>query len=213
MTTTQSILETRTWRYATKKFDTTKKISDADFEMVLEAIRLSASSYGLQPYHILVVNDAETREKLKPVSWGQSQITDASHLIVFANQSDFGGELVDAYLQNLSETRNVPLEGLKGYGDFAKSKLVDLPQDVKNNWTAKQVYIALGNALQAAAELKIDSTPMEGFEAEQYDEILGLKAKGLTSTVVLALGYRSDDDDTQHLAKVRKSTNELFTFI
>jgi len=206
-------LETRNWRYATKKFDASKKVSDEDLDTILEAIRLSASSYGLQPYHILVVADKEIREKLKPFSWGQSQITDASHLIVFANQSDFGGELVDDYLTNLSETRNVPLEQLQGYGDFAKSKLIDLPLEVKNNWTAKQVYIALGNALQAAAELEIDSTPMEGIEPEKYDEILNLKEKGLTTAVVLAIGYRSEEDQAQHLAKVRKSKEELFTLI
>ena len=210
--TTQDILASRNWRYATKKFDASKKISESDLEAILEAIRLSAS-YGLQPYHILVVTDPEIREKLKPASWGQSQITDASHLIIFTNQADFGGELVDDYLSNLSETRNVPLGELKGYGDFAKSKLVDLSTEVKSNWAAKQVYLALGNAMQAVAELKIDSTPMEGFEQEKYDEILGLKEKGLTTTVVMAIGYRSAEDDTQHFAKVRKSKEELFTHI
>ena len=208
-----NIIENRTWRYATKKFDSTKKISDEDFELLLESVRLSASSYGLQPYHIFVVSDQEIREKLKPVSWGQSQITDASHLLVLANQTDFGGELVDDYLVNLSEIRNIPIEELKDYSDFAKSKLVDLPKNIKNNWAAKQVYIALGNLMQAAAELKIDTCPMEGFEAEAYDKILGLTEKGLTATVVIPVGYRSDEDETQHLAKVRKSNKELFTHI
>ncbi|NKI33404.1 NAD(P)H-dependent oxidoreductase [Croceivirga thetidis] len=211
--TAQDILESRKWRYATKKYDVNKKVSNEDLDAILEAIRLSASSYGLQPYHILVVSDAEVREKLRPASWGQSQITDSSHLIVFASQSDFEGKLVDDYLKNLSDTRSIPLESLQGYGDFAKSKLLDLPQDTKANWTAKQSYIALGNALQAVAELNIDSTPMEGIEPEKYDEILGLKETGFTTTVVLAIGYRAEEDDTQHLAKVRKSKEELFTFI
>jgi nitroreductase len=208
-----NILENRTWRYATKKFDSTKKVSDDNFELLMESVRLSASSYGLQPYHVFVVSDKETREKLKPVSWGQSQITDASHLFVLANQTDFGGELVDDYLINLSKIRKVPIEELKGYSDFAKSKLVDLPKEVKNNWAAKQVYIALGNLMQAAAELKIDTCPMEGFEAEAYDKILGLTEKGLTTSVVLPVGYRSDEDETQHYEKVRKSNEELFTHI
>lgn len=208
-----NIIATRNWRYATKKFDATKKVSEEDLDTILEAIRLSASSYGLQPYHILVVTNKEIKEKLKPFSWGQSQITDASHLIVFANQADFGGELVDDYLSILSQTRNVPLEELKGYGDFVKSKLIDMPTEVKTNWTARQVYIALGNALQATAELKIDSTPMEGIEPEKYDEILNLSEKGLATAVVLAIGYRSDEDETQHLPKVRKSKEELFTLI
>jgi nitroreductase len=208
-----NILENRTWRYATKKFDNTKKISDEDFELLSESVRLSASSYGLQPYKIFVISNTEIREKLKPVSWGQSQITDASHLIVFANQTTFGEELVNDYLSNVADTRNIPAEGLKDYGSFMKSKLMDLPNDTKEVWTAKQVYIALGNLMQAAAELKIDTCPMEGFEAEAYDEILGLKDKGLTTSVVLPIGYRSNEDETQHYAKVRKSKEELFTHI
>lgn len=206
-------LENRTWRYATKKFDATKKVSSEDFETLLEATRLSASSYGLQPYQILIIENKDIREKLKPVSWGQSQITDASHLIVFASLTNFGSELVDSYVSNVSTTRDIPEESLKEYSDFMKSNLLDLPKEVKENWTAKQAYIALGNLMQAAAELKIDTCPMEGFEADKYDEILGLAEKGLTATVVLPIGYRSEEDQTQHYAKVRKSKKELFTHI
>jgi len=208
-----TILENRTWRYATKKFDSTKKISAQEMELLLEATRLSASSYGLQPYHVYVITDPIIRERLKPVSWGQSQITDASHLIVFAHQTDFTGELVDDYIKNVAETRNIPSETLKGYSDFAKSKLVDLPQKIKEEWTAKQVYIALGNLMQAAAELKIDTCPMEGFEAEAYNNILGLDAKNWTTSVVVPIGYRSKEDESQHWPKVRKPKKELFTHI
>ena len=206
-------LEIRKWRYATKKFDATKKVSNEDLETLLEATRLSASSYGLQPYHIYVISDQEIREKLKPASWGQSQITDASHIIVFANSTDFDEHLVDDYLDNVSKTRNIPQEGLKGYGDFMKSKLLDLPTDTKGNWTTRQVYLAFGNAMQAAAELKIDTCPMEGFEPSTYNDVLGLNKKNQNAAVVLAIGYRSEDDETQHYAKVRKSTEELFTHI
>lgn len=208
-----TILEHRTWRYATKKFDSSKKISDESLTILLEATRLSASSYGLQPYHVFVITNPEIREQLKPVSWNQSQVTDASHLIVFAHQTDFGNELVDDYLANVSETRNIPGETLKGYGDFAKSKLVDLPQKTKEDWAAKQVYLALGNLMQAAAELKIDTCPMEGFEAEAYNSILNLNEKGLSASVVVPVGYRSAEDQTQHLAKVRKSNKALFTHL
>ncbi len=208
-----TILENRTWRYATKKFDSSKKISNEALDLLLEATRLSASSYGLQPYHVFVITSPEIREQLKPVSWGQSQVTDASHLIVFAHQKDFGGELVDNYLDNVSETRNIPGEALKGYGDFAKSKLVDLPQKTKEDWAAKQVYLALGNLMQAAAELKIDTCPMEGFEAEAYNTILNLNDKNLSASVVVPVGYRSEEDQTQYLAKVRKSNKELFTHL
>lgn len=209
----KSILENRTWRYATKKFDSSKKVSDKDFNLLMESVRLSASSYGLQPYKILVISDKEIREKLKPVSWGQSQITDASHLVVFANQIDFGSELVDDYISNVANTRNIPLDGLKQYSDFVKSSLIDLPAERKAIWASKQAYIALGNLMQAAAELKIDTCPMEGFDAEKYDEILGLTAKGLTAAVVLPIGYRSEEDETQHYAKVRKSKEDFFTHI
>lgn len=208
-----NVIEHRTWRYATKKFDATKKVSDNDLETLMEATRLSASSNGLQPYHIYVITDTELREKLKPVSWGQSQISDASHIFVFANATNFGDELVDDYLTNVSKTRNIPAEGLKGYSDFMKSKLIDLPAETKNHWTARQAYIAFGNLMQAAAELKIDTCPIEGFESDKYNEILGLSEKNLNAAVVLAVGYRSEEDETQYLAKVRKSNKELFTHI
>ena len=208
-----TILENRTWRYATKKFDTTKKVSDADLDLLLEATRLSASSYGLQPYHVFVITDQEVREKLKPVSWGQTQITDASHLLVFAGVTNFDASLIDNYLVNVSQTRNIPKTQLKEYGDFMKSNILDLPSETKQEWAARQVYLALGNVMQAAAELQIDTCPMEGFEAEKYDEILNLKEKGLTTVLVLPVGYRAAEDITQHLAKVRKTKEELFTHI
>jgi len=208
-----NILENSIWRYATKKFDGSKKISDKDLELLLEATRLSASSYGLQPYHIFVVTDPDIKEKLRPVSWGQSQITDASHIVVFANVTNFGEELIDNHLQNVSATRNIPSERLKSYGNFMKSKLLELPLETKSIWTSKQTYIAFSNMMLAAAELKIDTCPMEGFEAEAYNQILGLEEKNLNASVVLAVGYRSNEDETQHYAKVRKTKEELFTHI
>jgi nitroreductase len=201
------------WRYATKKFDATKKISAEDFASLKEAIRLSASSYGLQPYKILIIENPEVRAQLQPASWGQSQIVDASHLLVFANITNFGETEIDATINNMATTRNIPLEALQGYGDFMKSKLVGLPDDVKSNWTSKQTYLALGNLLNAAAELKIDVTPMEGFEPEKYNEILGLDKLGLNASLVATIGYRHEEDATQHYAKVRKSNEELFVTI
>ena len=201
------------WRYATKKFDATKKISLEDLASLKEAIRLSASSYGLQPYKVLIVENSDLRAQLQPVSWGQSQIVDASHLLVFANIINFGEKEIDATINNMATTRNLPLEALQGYGDFMKSKLVSLPEDVKNTWTSKQTYLALGNLLNAAAELKIDVTPMEGFEPEKYNEILGLEKLGLNASLVATIGYRHEEDATQHYAKVRKSEEELFVTI
>jgi nitroreductase len=201
------------WRYATKKFDATKKISNEDLASLKEAIRLSASSYGLQPYKVLIVENPDLRAQLQPVSWGQSQIVDASHLLVFANIINFGEKEIDATINNMATTRNLPLEALQGYGDFMKSKLVSLPEDVKNTWTSKQTYLALGNLMNAAAELKIDVTPMEGFEPEKYNEILGLEKLGLNASLVATIGYRHEEDATQHYAKVRKSEEELFVTI
>lgn len=206
-------LESLNWRYATKQFDPSKRVSDEDINFLLESIKLTASSYGLQPYEVLVITDSETKEKLKPVSWNQSQVVDASHVIVLANKNQFGEELIDQYIENVSETRNIPADQLKGYSDFMKSKLVSLSDEEKTNWTAKQAYIALGNLLSAAATIQVDTCPMEGFSAEDVDEILQLKEKNLTTAVIIPVGYRSSEDATQHYAKVRKHNNNLFTHI
>ena len=209
-TTTTDYLESLEWRYATKKFDPTRSISGEDLQTLLRAIQLSASSYGLQPYKIFVIRDKNLREQLRPACWNQPQITEASHVLVFANKADFGGELIDSYLEEVSQTRNVPLNNLGGYADFMKSKLLDLPTSTKAEWTAKQAYIALGNLLSAAAVQRIDACPMEGFDKDQVDDILGLKEQGLTTALIVPIGYRSEADDTQHYQKVRRSEESLF---
>lgn len=205
-----NFLENQNWRYATKKFDATKKISKEDLKTLKEAIRLSSSSYGLQPYKVIIVENPELRAKIQPAAWGQSQIVEASHLIIFANETQLKEEDIDNYVTNISVTRNIPVESLAGYADFMKSKILTLPDDTKNIWTAKQTYLALGNLLNAAAELKIDVTPMEGFVPEQVNEILGLAKLGLNTSLIATLGYRHEEDATQHYAKVRKSEEELF---
>lgn len=205
-----TILDSLNWRYATKKFDATKKISNQDLETIKEALRLTASSYGLQPYKILIIESPELRAQLQPAAWGQTQIVDASHLLVFANQTDFGDNEIETYGKNIVETRGIPAESIQGYVDFMKSKISTLPLDKRDNWTAKQAYIALGNLLSVTAELKIDATPMEGFEAEKVNEILGLDKLGLNASLIATLGYRHEDDTTQHFKKVRKSNEEFF---
>ena len=149
-------IDNQIWRYATKKFDPSKKISNQDLETLKQAIQLSTSSYGLQPYKVFIIENPEIREQLKPFSWNQAQIIDASHLFVFANVIDMQNEHIDSYIDNVIKTRNLKIEDLKGYSDFMKSKIVDLPLETKFNWSAKQTYLALGNLLNAAAELKID---------------------------------------------------------
>ncbi|WP_026753765.1 NAD(P)H-dependent oxidoreductase [Sediminibacter sp. Hel_I_10] len=206
-------LENLNWRYATKKFDTSKKIAPSDFEKLKEAMRLSASSYGLQPYKILIIEDKDVRTKLKAASWDQPQITDASHMIVLANMTDFGDALVDDYIDNVVQTRGVDRADLKDYAQMMKSTTVALDKEKKAPWSAKQAYIVVGNLLSAAADFKIDACPMEGFENEAYNDILGLKDQDLNASVVITLGYRSKEDDTQNYKKVRKSESTLFKTI
>lgn len=205
-----NLLDALNWRYAVKKFDPTKKISAADFSELKEVLRLSTSSYGLQLYKFLVIKDEETRAKLKEASWGQGQLVDASEVVVFCIPSSFEESQINEYLDLVVETRNIPAESVKGYGDFMKGTLLTKDQAALENWMARQTYIALGNLLDAAAIKEIDACPMEGFDPAKYDEILGLKAKGLKAVLVTTLGYRSEEDATQNYPKVRKSEEVLF---
>ncbi|WP_158727991.1 MULTISPECIES: NAD(P)H-dependent oxidoreductase [unclassified Flavobacterium] len=205
-----TFIENQNWRYATKKFDASKKITTEDLSTLKEAIRLTASSYGLQPYKIIIVDNPELRAQLQPAAYGQAQVVDASHLIVFANELNFGAEGIDDFAKTMSETREIPLESIQGYVDYMKGNIVGLSEESRNLWSAKQTYIALGNLLNSAAELKIDTTPMEGFIPAQVNEILGLDKLGLNATLLATIGYRHKEDATQHYKKVRKSNEDLF---
>lgn len=207
------LINSLNWRYATKKFDPEKKVSPEDLALIKEAVRLSASSYGLQLYKVLVIEDPEIREQLKPASWGQSQITDASHLFVFCNYARVNDEHIDEYLDLKAETQALDRESLKDYGNMMKGSMSGLTDAMKAQWTAKQTYIALGNLLAVCSVMRIDACPMEGFEAPKYNEILGLNEKGLNASVIAAVGYRSEEDQTQFMKKVRKSEDSLFESI
>ena len=204
------LIENLKWRYATKKYDASKKINDEDLEVLQEAIQLTATSYGLQLFNVINVEDADTRAALLPASWGQTQIVDASHLFVFAVPTQVTREMIESYAKIMAETRGIPVDALTGMVDFMSSKVLEFTPEQQQVWLAKQTYIALGNVMVAAGELKIDGTPMEGFDPQQYNEILGLNDLGLTSTVVMALGYRSEEDEAQHGKKVRRPISELF---
>jgi nitroreductase len=203
-------IENQNWRYATKKFDASKKISTEDLNILKEAIRLSSSSYGLQPYQVIIVENPELRAQLLAAAYGQSQVVDASHLIIFANETNVGDETIEKYLTRIGDTRNIPVESLAGFGNYMKGTINHLSEDAKNIWASKQTYLALGNLLNAAAELKIDVTPMEGFNPAQVNEIVGLDKLGLNASLMATIGYRHEEDATQHLKKVRKSNEELF---
>jgi nitroreductase len=204
-----ALLEKLNKRYATKKFDATKKLSTDELSTLLEAIRLSASSYGLQAYKVLVVENEVIRKQLRAAAWDQSQITDASQLLVFAVDTNFDEKGVDSFVDLTAKTRNMDASALSGYADMMKGTF-QRPKNEVQVWLTRQVYIALGFGLVAAAELNIDACPMEGFDTAQFDEILGLKEKGLASVVILAVGHRSAEDGYQHLAKVRRNKEELF---
>ncbi|HEY9261200.1 NAD(P)H-dependent oxidoreductase [Chitinophaga sp.] len=203
------ILNKLEWRYAVKKFDPAKKLSAAQLDKLIAATRLSASSYGLQPYKILIVENPAVREQLKAASNNQSQITDASQLIVFARYTDLNESHVDDYMNNIAETRNIVSEQLAGFSGMTKGVVTRLGAEGTAVWSAKQVYLALGTLLTAAAVENVDACPMEGFDAAKYDEILGLKDKGLTAVVIAGVGFRAADDVMQHAKKVRKPMAEL----
>ena len=207
-----ALIEQLQKRYATKQFDATKKISTENLSTLLESIRLSASSYGLQAYKVLVVEDKEIRKQLRAVSWDQSQITDASQLLIFAVETDANESTVDSFVANIAKSRNMDVKALSGYSDMMKGTF-QMSNELVQNWLTHQLYIGLGFGLVAAAELNIDACPMEGFVSDKYDEILGLKEKNLHAVVLLAIGYRSSEDGYQHLAKVRRSNDDFFVNI
>ncbi len=208
-----NIIDSLNWRYATKQFDLSKKISQTNLKQLKESVRLSASSYGLQLYKVLIIENKSIKEQLKSASYNQIQITDSSHLFVFCNYTNVNNNHVDEYLSLKAEKQNLKIDDLQGYGDFIKGALSYKSKEEMNNWTAKQTYIALANLLVASAELKIDTCPLEGFEPEKYNKILGLTDKGLNAAVVVAVGYRSTEDQTQFASKVRKLEDLLFETI
>ncbi|MDD2762867.1 MAG: NAD(P)H-dependent oxidoreductase [Opitutaceae bacterium] len=210
-TVSASTLITRlNWRYATKKFDPAKKIPTATWTALEQALVLSASSYGLQPYRFIVASDPRLREALKPLSWGQAQVTDASHYIVFARKRSLTEADVEKFVNLTTDTRGLARGSLKGYYDMMVGDLVKGPRSAwVQEWAARQTYIALGNLLTSAALLGIDACPMEGLDPVKYDEVLGLPAQGYSTVCACALGYRAADDKYATAKKVRLPAGEL----
>ncbi len=198
------------WRYATKKFDSNRKLSEEQVDELKGAVQLTASSYGLQPYRILDIRDSELRDRLKPFAANQPQITDASHLFVFCAATNVTPGMVDDYVKIIAETRGVSLESVAGFGDYIKKTVEPKSTEQLTQWNTRQVYIALGQLLVAAATMQIDACPMEGFDPVRFDEVLNLKEQGFTSVVLAPIGFRSEEDGAQRLKKVRKPLDELF---
>lgn len=198
------LLSALMWRYATKSFDPNRKLTSDVWSALEETLVLSPSSFGLQPYRFLVIDDRATREKLLAQAWGQRQVVDASHFVVFAARTSVTAEEIDAFIELTAKTRSIPKEALNAYRDMMRGSLLNEGFKASApHWAARQAYIALGNLMTAAAVLGVDACPMEGFDPAKFDELLGLKAQGLAAVVCCAVGYRSVDDKYAGLAKVR----------
>ncbi len=202
------IIKDLNWRYACKKFNPNKKISSSDLSDLLEGLRLTASSYGLQPWKFVVIENNEIREKLVSLSYHQKQVQEASHLIILCQLKEYDEAFIDRFLADMANTRNQDLESLEKFKSMLMN-VVSKPKDQVDTWAKKQIYIALGNLLTVCAAMKIDSCPMEGFQAKKYDEILELEKYGLSSVLVCPVGYRADDDIYAEKQKVRFSQQDL----
>lgn len=203
-----SLKESLTWRYAVKKYSN-QKVSDEAIQTILDAINLSASSTGMQPYRVIVVKDAAIREELAKDSFN-AQIMEASDLLVFAAFENITQDIIDDYMAHVAAVREMPLEQLAGFKQALETHMLTQTPEANFSWAARQAYIGLGTGLIAAAELKIDTTPMEGFNHEKLDQLLGLPEKGLKSVVLLSLGYRdAEQDPYANLKKVRLPLHEF----
>ncbi len=203
------MLENLRWRYATKKFDPDYIVPQASLDFIIDAVRLSASSLGLQPYKLMIIRDKSLREKLVEHSWGQDKVVNSSHLLVLAVNTKIDDGLIDQHLDLVREIQKLPEEKINAFREMIKGFLSQSSEAQLLQWSKHQAYIALGNLLTVLAEMKIDSCPMEGFIAKEYDRILGLNEMGLTSTLVLPIGKRSSDDHYAHAPKVRKSKDDF----
>ncbi len=204
------IIEALQWRYATKRFDAAKKVSDADIKTLQESVNLAATSYGLQPFRVALITDDETKEKLRVAAYNQPQLTESSHVFVFANKLEVTPEYVDEFIRLVATTRGLDVADVQGYADYIKGSLATQDAAAIQDWTRRQAYIALGTLLATAGELKVDTCPMEGFDPAQVNDILGLPEQGLSACVIATVGYRSEEDQTQHAAKVRLPLADLF---
>ena len=204
------IIDYYNWRYATKKFNPNKKIPNTDLELIKESIRLAPTSYGLQLFKVIIIENQVQKDELRKFSYNQSQISDASHLFIFCNSTKVFEKDIDVYIQNKSISQEMPVEENKGYGDFLKKTLLNKDSEKTSVWTKNQTYIALTHLMTACASLKIDSCPIEGFNTALYNEFLDINKKSLSAGVVAAVGYRSESDNSQYYKKVRKSTKDIF---
>jgi nitroreductase len=207
---TPDLLDALNWRYATKKFDPTKAISAETWSALEDALVLTPSSYGLQPWKFVVVTSPELKEKLRPLSWNQAQVTDCSHYVVFTIKKNLTAADVDRFVERTVEVRSVPADSIAGYRNMMVSDVVNGARSFNvNEWATRQTYIALGNFMTSAALVGVDTCPMEGIEPVNYDKVLNLAEAGYATVVACAAGYRAEDDKYAELAKVRFAKSEI----
>jgi nitroreductase/dihydropteridine reductase len=205
------LLNKLNWRYAAKAMNG-KTVADDKIQRILEAARLAPTSSGLQPFEIFVIKNQEIKEKIRPVAWNQSVITDCSHLLVFAAWDTYTADRINYMFDLTNEIRGFKNEGWENYRQMLLSAYPQKDADENFNHAAKQAYIAFSQAIIAAAFEGVDTTPLEGFEPEAVDKILGLREKGLRSAVLLPIGYRLESKDwLVDLVKVRKPMEDLVT--
>ena len=202
------------WRYATKKMDAARAVSQAKVDAILDAIALAPTSSGVQPFEVIVVTNPDVKAKLRAAGYDQAQITDGSHVLVFAAWDNYTAERIDAVVDRIAEVRGGRYESVTAYYDGMKAMMLARTPEANFEHAARQAYIALGIALTAAAFEEVDSTPMEGFNPAQVDEILGLAARGLRSVTLMPLGYRAAEGDwLKDLPKVRRARDQLITTV
>ena len=205
-----SIINSLSWRYAVKRMNG-NKVSQDKLDTLLDAITLSASGFGLQPYQIFMVEDADLKAKIQPIAYGQPQIVESSHLLIFAAWNEVTEAHIDTYMNLIAETRGMSLSDLGDFKGAIAGSMKYKSKEQQAEWADRQVYLAMGTALAAAGELQIDTTPMEGFIPAKLDELLGLEAKGLHSVLILAIGERDEATDYMvNVKKVRTPKSELF---
>lgn len=208
-----SLVKAMEWRYATKKYDTSKQLNDEQYDDLLSSVQLAPSSYGLQPYRFITVKDPVKLEQISRAAFGQPQITTASKVIVVAVKTNISDQTVKAYIDKAAIARNNERKNLEAREQFVNSRLALLSADQKIEWAEKQAFLAIGILVSAAAEAGIDASPMEGFDPNHVNEILGLKEQHLKPALLFALGYRSTEDEFAVIPKVRKTKAELFATV
>ena len=209
----EDIVDSLKWRYSTKIFDENREISKDNINKIIEGLRLTPSSYGLQPWHFVIVKNKEIQTNLLSKSWNQPQVKDCSHLIVLCRKMNFSAKNISEYVESVAKIRNLDIFDLTKFQEMMIKDFSKRTAEEKISWMNEQVYIALGNLLTILSVLKIDGCPIEGFDPRAYDQILSLENMGLNSVVICPIGYRSDEDKNAKLAKVRFSTEEVTSFI